>query len=56
MERKEGILEFTKLGYHLGDEAYDAVADIFVFGLEALEKVLEQAISKTRCGSLIVII
>jgi hypothetical protein len=44
------------LRYHLGDEAYNAVADIFVFGLEAFEEVLEQAISKARCGSLIVIL
>jgi hypothetical protein len=55
-KKKGCVLKFTKLGYYLCDQAYDAVTNILVFGIETLEEMFEQATGKTRRNSLIVII
>jgi hypothetical protein len=39
VKKKGRVLKFTKLGYYLCDQACDAVANIFVFGLESFEEV-----------------
>jgi len=41
---------------HLRNEAYNAVAHVFVFCLEAFEEEFEQTISKTRRSGFIVIV
>ena len=55
-KEEEHVLEFTEMRNHLRNEAYNAVAHVFVFCLEAFEKVFEQTISKTRRSSFIVIV
>jgi len=55
-KEEEHVLEFTEMRNHLRNEAYNAVAHVFVFCLEAFEKVFEQTISKARRSSFVVIV
>ena len=55
-KEEEHVLEFTQMRNYLRNEAYNAVAHVFVLCLEAFKKVFEQTISKARCSGFIVIV